>query len=56
MIYGTTYEKYIIYNIDNFYSKLVCVGLAQARPNYTFVLLHDSDHEGVVRIFVALSC
>ena len=24
--------------------------------NYTFVSLHDSDHEGVVRIFVALSC
>ena len=23
---------------------------------YTFVSLHDSDHEGVVRIFVALSC
>jgi len=21
-----------------------------------FLLLHDSDHEGVVRIFVALSC
>ena len=25
-------------------------------PLYTFVSLHDSDHEGVVRIFVALSC
>jgi len=23
---------------------------------YTFVSLHDSNHEGVVRIFVALSC
>ena len=23
---------------------------------YTFVSLHDSEHEGVVRIFVALSC
>jgi len=23
---------------------------------YTFVSLHDSDHEGVVRIFEALSC
>jgi len=23
---------------------------------YTFVSLHDSDHEGAVRIFVALSC
>jgi len=23
---------------------------------YTFLSLHDSDHEGVVRIFVALSC
>jgi len=23
---------------------------------YTFVSLHDSDHEGVVGIFVALSC
>ena len=23
---------------------------------YTFVSLHDSDHKGVVRIFVALSC
>ena len=23
---------------------------------YKFVSLHDSDHEGVVRIFVALSC
>ena len=24
--------------------------------NYTFVSLHDSDHGGVVRFFVALSC
>ena len=23
---------------------------------YTFVSLHDSDHDGVVTIFVALSC
>jgi len=23
---------------------------------YMFVSLHDSDHDGVVRIFVALSC
>ena len=23
---------------------------------YTFVSLHDSDREGVVRIFIALSC
>ena len=27
------------------------------QPNYcTVVSLHDSDHDGVVRIFVALSC
>jgi len=36
--YGTTYDIYIIYNIyiyiDKFHSKLVYVGLAQARPNY----------------------
>jgi len=26
------------------------------RAHYTFVSLHGSDHDGVVRIFVALSC
>jgi len=36
---------------------LVSPPQGEFQPNYyTFVSLHDSDHDGVVRIFVALSC
>ena len=34
MTYGKTYDIIII-NIDKFHSKLVCLGVAQVRPNYT---------------------
>jgi len=37
-------------------SNLGDFSLSFLRNCYTFVSLHDSDHEGVVRIFVALSC
>jgi len=46
--YGTTYDIWIIIYIDKFHSKLVYVGLAQARPNMPNLVTCTCDIAAVI--------